>query len=536
MPSRSVSAARTRASAAATRASARYVGIRIESSGGRSGIDPVVSRLQTVFLRRNGWAIAIVCAYLYVFPYFPAIQSANELPRVYLVQAIVDDHTFAIDRGVAATGKTFDVSDVNGHAYSNKAPGSSLVMVPIYAAVELVAGTPSLGTTVWLCRVFTGIIPTLLLLWLLWGFLERFAPDPAIRRLVIAAYGLGSMALTYSLLYYSHQLSAVCLASAWILAIDVAEDRRGVRQLGWVGVLAGGAILTDYQAAFAAVPIAVDVVLRLRGPRLVKALAIIAAGAALPIALLLAYHAACFGSPFRTGYDFSTEAHAHTEGFLGLSTPSFHAFADAMVGPIGVVTLSPWLLLAIPGGIVLARRDRQTAITCGAVLAVMVWFISSLRFPGGWQVGPRYIVAMLPFALPPVAAQLQAWRERRVVVGAMSGAIVAGVFVFAIATATFPYWIDWVKNPLYEISLWMVGENLFAPSIFGAGGIAAMFPFLALVAAVTGWALVRACGWRGSAVAVAVGLVLVLACAAYPRTPSRVDYLHGYVRAAVDKL
>ena len=52
------------------------------------------------FLRRNGWLIAIVAAYLYVFPYFPAIQSANELPRVYLVKAIVDEHTFKIDSGV----------------------------------------------------------------------------------------------------------------------------------------------------------------------------------------------------------------------------------------------------------------------------------------------------------------------------------------------------------------------------------------------------------------------------------------------------
>ncbi len=64
---------------------------------------------------RHGWLAAIAVAYLYVFPFFPQIHSANELPRVYLVQAIVDDHTFAIDRGVATWGTTADVSPSGGH-------------------------------------------------------------------------------------------------------------------------------------------------------------------------------------------------------------------------------------------------------------------------------------------------------------------------------------------------------------------------------------------------------------------------------------
>jgi len=31
-------------------------------------------------LARHGWLIAIAVAYLYAFPYFPRIHSANELP------------------------------------------------------------------------------------------------------------------------------------------------------------------------------------------------------------------------------------------------------------------------------------------------------------------------------------------------------------------------------------------------------------------------------------------------------------------------
>src|SRR3954462_15459367 len=152
-------------------------------------------------LARYGWLAAIAVVYLYVVPYFPKIHSANELPRAYLVKAIVEDHTFAIDRGVARWGTTADVSPSRGHQYSNKAPGSSWLAVPASAAVRAIAGEPSLATTVWICRVLGGILPMLGFLWLLWGFLMRFAPDPDVRRLVLLGYALGSLAMTYSLLF-----------------------------------------------------------------------------------------------------------------------------------------------------------------------------------------------------------------------------------------------------------------------------------------------------------------------------------------------
>jgi hypothetical protein len=124
------------------------------------------------FFARHGWLIAIAAAYLYVFPYFPKIRSANELPRVYLTRAIVEDQTFAIDVGVARWGATADISPARGHVYSNKAPGSSMLAVPAYAAIRL-AGEPSLPVALWLCRMVAGIAPMLGFLWLLGPCITR---------------------------------------------------------------------------------------------------------------------------------------------------------------------------------------------------------------------------------------------------------------------------------------------------------------------------------------------------------------------------
>ena len=60
----------------------------------------------------------------------------------------------------------------------------------------------------------------------------------------------------------------------------------------------------------AAVPVAIWVMVRLarrpdRRTALPRGLALAAAGAVLPIATLLAYHAICFGSPLLTGYEAS---------------------------------------------------------------------------------------------------------------------------------------------------------------------------------------------------------------------------------------
>lgn len=496
------------------------------------------------FLARHGWLIAIAAAYLYVFPYFPGIRSANELPRVYLTQAIADDGTFAIDRGVARWGATADVSPSRGHQYSNKAPGSSMLAVPAYAAVKLVAGAPSLSVTMWICRVAAGIVPMLLFLALLWGFLERFAPDPAIRRLVLVAYALGSMAMTYSILFYSHQLGAVCIGSAWILAVDVAERRRRLRVMFAAGLLAGAAPLVDYQAAFAAVPVAVYVIARMwRWParEIMPAIGLAIAGAVIPIAALLAYHAICFGSPLATGYDASTTfAHFHQQGFLGITTLRWEAFYGSMLRPDnGLVTLAPWLALAIPGAVVLARRGERGTVAVGVAVAVIyVLFVSSINFwRGGWGVGPRYITAMLPFLLPSIAALLQALKDRPLALGAAASTIVVGVAIYALSAVTFPYWPDSVRNPLFEITFRLLGDDVVAGNLgsaLGIGGIAGVVPYLALVAGVLGHALWRAASWRGLAIAAVLGAGVLIAYAQVkPSPPAHRERVYKVVRAAV---
>jgi hypothetical protein len=307
------------------------------------------------------------------------------------------------------------------------------------------------------------------------------------------------------------------------------------------GMLAGAAALVDYQAVFAVVPVAVHVLWKLRAwPRreLARAIAVAVAGAMVPIGILLAYHTACFGSPWRTGYDASqTFAVYHQQGFLGITELRWEAFFGSFLRPDnGLFFVSPWLVAAFPGAYLMMKRDRGIAGVGIAVVVIYALFVSSINFwRGGWGVGPRYITAMLPFMLPLIALCLQRV-EHKLARGAIAGTIVVGVVIYALTNATFPYWPDSMQHPLFDSTFRLLVDGLAAPNagnLVGLSGIASLVPYVLLVGGLLAYAIYRACGWRGLALAAVVGTAILVAYSALPYADKRSVRAYSFVRAAV---
>lgn len=498
--------------------------------------------------------MAIAWLYLYSFPYFPEIHSANELPRVYLTWAMVEEGTFAIDTPAQRWGATADVSPAHGRLYSNKAPGSSMLAVPAYLALSGVTRAlgraPTLAEMMWTCRVFTGVVPTLLFLVLLGRFLRRFtgdapgraddAPGEDGRRLALAGYALGTMAMSYSVLFIAHQLSAVCIATAYVLIVQVVEDGRDPRWLLAAGAAAGAAPLVDYQAAFAGVPLAVYLCWKLLAapPRRLVPVLYAIAGAIVPIALLLFYHWKAFGSPLKTGYDFSqTFAHFHQQGFLGMTELRWAAFVGSTVAPDnGLFFFSPMLLLAIPGWFVMARRGQRAHVAITLSVAVIyLLFISSINFwRGGWQMGPRYVTAMLPFLMVPVAAALGAASQRWPARGAAVALVIVGVVIYGLSCALFPHFPEKFANPLYELVLRLLGDGLAPYSLgwlLGLRGALALAPYLVVLAGVIAYvACPTRASWKSALLGVAGAAVILIAYGAAPRGGQAAERAYAWVK------
>ncbi len=406
------------------------------------------------------------------FPYFERLMNANERPRILQAMAWIDEGTSAID-GPAARGIAPGVDVArgsNGRLYPNKPPGATVPAAVAYAIAKAIPGTTTLRGTTWLARMLGGWLPTIVLLGFAWRRLApRFGGRAAAFALV--AYALATPVLSYARLLFGHQLAACLLFVGVVCTVEAIEAKRpGRAALG--GAIAASAIVVEYFAAFAGAPLAVFVALRLRDrPSRISALAAVA-GAVVPVVVLLLYHASVFGSAFATPYHNVVSeqfAATHAQGLLGLSWPTASSIYEHLLSPWG--GLLPWAPLVVLASIALLRgASTPLDRICVATFVLVVLLCLGLQQTGGWRVGPRYVVAVLPFTLPGLA-MLHAWmRTRAIHVGVVALGTYA-VFVNGLTALLFPHLIPG-GNPLADLLL-----PLFAEGFESHGPLAALGVF-----------------------------------------------------------
>lgn len=475
--------------------------------------------------RWRRWLAVFAFIYFYSFPYFEKLWNANEVPRVFLAEEMVDHHRLWIDAHIPDRGRihSLDVSIApDRHLYPNKSPGLSFLAAPVYAVARLF-GHPSPRTCTWLFRAIPITVPALLFLPFFLGMARRFAPDERACRTVLVAYALGSPALVYSILFMSHQLAAVCLGGSFLAAVALArkETTHPFPVALLAGLLAGVSVVVEYQSVLSVLVIAIYFLVRV--PNRVRAVGAGVLGALPPAIILGVYHTLAFGSPLKSGYSFAVESTLH-KGFLGVVGPSATCFWTTLFTPSnGLFALVPWSLFAIVGAVAVAR-DREARARCGAealvcvaVIAVNVALLSSLdpyMSRGGWSVGPRYLTASLPFVAWLAAAGFRAV-ERFSPARLLAQALVVGAaIIFVVAATTYPHWPDGLRNPIYELAFPLLTHGYAVHSLgtlVGLHGLWAIAPLYAVVLGVVIWLLSRGPGrsLRQTALAciLAVGLV-----------------------------
>ncbi len=354
-------------------------------------------RVRRLIARPEAALFALVFA---TYAYFYQAGGWNQNSRFDMVRAIVEAGTSSIDRFRTNTG---DLARRDGHYYCEKAPAVSWLGVPAYAATRALAGQPTTGpeldraayvTTLWAVALPSAIaVVTLVYLLGLLGLSRNACFAGA------AAYGLGTLVLPYSTLFYGEQLSGALLLVGFTLL--VGETLRGLPRAGRLvaaGALLGGGVLADFPAALAVVVLSGLAAWRIRS---LSRLAWFAAGGAVAGALLLTYNALVFGGPLTLPYHYSLMPYRHMGVFMGIGPLRAGALWQITFSPYrGLFFSAPWLLLALPGAYVMIRdrRTRPVAIACALVVLLLLWMNASLSDPlGGWAMGPRFMIPALPF-------------------------------------------------------------------------------------------------------------------------------------------
>jgi hypothetical protein len=400
-----------------------------------------------------------------------------------LVLAIVEEGTLSIDSYYENTG---DYAYFEGRHYSDKAPGLSFLGVPVYAVFKGIAATTPVswlmervahhstfeatllegGTGIQSQKVyfaaalyfvtfFTVSVPAALLGVLLYDMLGNWVASENARFLVTLVYGLATPALAYGGMLFSHQLVAFLLFAAFHLVFQQRKRPASNSRMLLVGILLGWSVITEYPAVLIAGGVALYA---FWSQPSVWTVVWGVLGASVPGGLLMAYDWTIFGSVLPKGYLYSVNYHdVHDVGLVSITYPRADALWGITFGSFrGLFFLSPVLLLSIVGLVLWFRRRVYLAewnVSVFAIVSLLLFNGSSVMWHGGYAVGPRYLLPMLPFMVIGLGV---AWEEfvthwiGRLFVSLMLLWSVMAVWLETISGQSLP---DWTPNPLFDYSL-----------------------------------------------------------------------------------
>jgi hypothetical protein len=407
------------------------------------------------------------------------------MSRWQIVVAFVETGSFEITGLVARLGDHEDKAISGGRIYSNKAPGLSFAAIPAYHALRLFLPPPRPGTFDALFRAVRFLTVTAAAALALWRFGARTAAAPG-GAMPLFALAFGTNLLFYGRSFFAHAWTAALLFLSFdLLRLSEEGEGRGreLVVLAAAGFLAGWSAISEYPTAILAGLLLLRAALRRPIPRG----AAFAAGAAVPIALLLAYNAAAFSSPWVLSSSREANpayAALAARGIFGIGAPDPGVLANYFFHPArGLLIFSPFWIWALAGfwkwG--KSRRDRADFLLCLGATAVFLLVMAGYpNWHGGWSLSNRYLLPVLFFAGLALPHALESRRSRALFAAAV-GFSVAAHFVLTAAWPQFP--LD-LPFPAASGSIWFLARGWIADNLMsGLGAGALLIPLLVTIAA-----------------------------------------------------
>lgn len=418
---------------------------------------------------------------VYFFGVFPPASNSNELSHFQRVVAVAETGTFAIDTLLQRLGDHYDKAAADGHFYSNKAPGLALAALPVYRLLRLFLPPPRSGTSdpiFYLLRLLTVSLVSLVALWRFAARAEESLGAQAAPAITLAV-GFGTPFLFYARSFFSHAWTAGLLFLAWDL-LRKGEQRESKSSVPFwpasAGFLASWAAISEYPAALILGLLA----LRSAIDRRWKAPLFFAAGAVVPIALLLWYNAVCFGSPWTlsSAREASAElSELASQGVFGVGAPSGRVAAAYLFHPArGLLLYSPFWLWLIPGFVKWWRSRRRRGDCLFVLASTALFFLALTGYPnwhGGSSLGCRYLLPVLFLAGLGIGPALDSARSRGIFMVAVVFSV-ANHFVASLSWPHFPLELSW---PVATGSYWFLARGWVAENLATAAGLG-VFPSL----------------------------------------------------------
>jgi len=382
------------------------------------------------------------------YAYFYQSTGHNEAAKFDQMRAIVQDRTLEIDKYWWNSADVIRYTkNGSNHVYPNKAPGMVLLTVIPFAIFSItLSPLRSLGLPEWIYWHLLTYLTTILTISLvsalaavaMYRVLNGLSGDKYLSTLAVVAIWLGTLALPFSTLFFSHQLVAALLAIAFYLLFrvgrgDVTSGRSHLLYLFAAGMLMSISVAAEYPTILLVGALSVYtfwVIIRCQPfakdrARLIAAWTL---GMLVGAGALMIYNVTAFGKPFYIPYESYTKvgtnfSQTYTRGLLGLQWLGLRHFFPALaaitiypqigmlyVGVQGwrVYACNPVLWLSLPGlAIMLSKRQlRAEGLLVAGMTLLYIIFITSYGtsvydWSGAAYFGSRHMIPLLPFlALP----------------------------------------------------------------------------------------------------------------------------------------
>jgi hypothetical protein len=399
------------------------------------------------------------------------LRSPNVITRMGLVFSILDNHALSLGDFAALTT---DKALVNGAYFADKAPGLSLMALPVIAVLKWLASAFGFSTDpivdgalspfFWLSTTIACALTTALFTALSASMLflaARTALHASRSAAIFGAlvFGLATPMAGWATVFFGHAVAGACLIIALSLTLMIEANAplwRDRAMGGLVGLLLGWAMVVELASAPAAAIIAFFALTRLRdversrGLQLFVGAALGGLIAALPLAV---YNHLAFGSSFHLGYENVVGFEGMKSGLLGVSAPNWSVLWEIIFGRYrGILWISPILAL-VPASYWIAARRFPLGVSV-VLLAVPLCYFSInsgyYYWDGGASTGPRHITPSLGFlalTFVPLWDHLPSkiLRLPLVVLGVVSAVV---VLVCALVMMDSP---EWSADPLSEV-------------------------------------------------------------------------------------
>lgn len=362
--------------------------------------------------RCRGWILIFILGNALIS--FP--NSTNPQSRFATLCAMVEDKSFCIDH---YRGWTIDWAQTpDGHYYSNKAPGPTLLSYGVFWVVDawLTGHEPDRAArdrireaNSWiilkLLSLIFQVLPFTIVVAVALDWLEKNGTPVAALHLSCAAMLFGNTASLFANTYFGHTMAATC-----VLALCLCLLRR---RYVWGGLAYGLALLSDYSSAVLLPGFLAAVFLQEPRKDWLRCARQIGLGGLVPGIVWAFYHTACFGGPFTLPSRYQNPAfvdHAQRD-ILGLFNlaPNGTVLVKLLFGfRRGILWSQPWILLVLAGmlfrRLLLPRLSDQTWSLCLPLwrfllpgFALSLWMNASFgEWYAGFTPGPRYMCSVFP--------------------------------------------------------------------------------------------------------------------------------------------